>query len=205
MSDRSAAQGPEQIATPSNRAVVEAVHSPSGRPSGRPLDRLAALPSPSKDGRSSERPFERGYNPLDLKLLGREGACGETAKQKGGQGVENKQSREIARFRAPMMSMTYAPRGETFRFVWRKIRFAFAVSDPVDARNATVHVPLGVFSRFPSASLRAKPFDKLRGAPSASSGQAFRDPRSNAPQNEVLRTRPKAQQTARIGNGAASP
>jgi hypothetical protein len=47
-------------------------------------------------------------------------------KRKGGQVVENKQSREITRFRAPMISRTYDQRRETIRFARRKESFAFA-------------------------------------------------------------------------------
>jgi hypothetical protein len=47
-------------------------------------------------------------------------------KRKGGQAIENKQSREITRFRAPMISRTYGQRRETARFARRKNPFAFA-------------------------------------------------------------------------------
>jgi hypothetical protein len=38
-------------------------------------------------------------------------------------------------FVPPMMSMTYDPRRETARFVWRNMAFAFAVFQPVEAQN----------------------------------------------------------------------
>jgi hypothetical protein len=42
------------------------------------------------------------------------------AKLKVGQVIENKQFREMHRFRAPMISMAYDQGRETARFVWRK-------------------------------------------------------------------------------------
>ena len=55
------------------------------------------------------------------------GGVGGGAKRKGDQVIENKQFREIALFRSPMISRTYDPRREPARFVLRKIAFAFAV------------------------------------------------------------------------------
>jgi hypothetical protein len=47
------------------------------------------------------------------------------AKQKRGQPIENKQSREIAPFALPMISMTYDPRRETFPFAYAQYSFRF--------------------------------------------------------------------------------
>ena len=49
--------------------------------------------------------------------------------------LENKQSSEIADSAVIMISMTYAPRGETIHFAWRNIRFAFAGFGCIAVRN----------------------------------------------------------------------
>jgi hypothetical protein len=49
--------------------------------------------------------------------------------------LENKQSREIGDSALTMISMTYAPRGETIRFVLRNIRFASPVLGYIAVRN----------------------------------------------------------------------
>jgi hypothetical protein len=61
------------------------------------------------------------------------------ANRKGGQVIENKQFREMPRFRTPMISMTYDRRGETIRFAWRNRPFSLAC-----------------FFRFPKRKMAAK-------------------------------------------------
>ena len=78
--------------------------------------------------------------------------------------LENKQSREIADSPLFMISRTYDRRSETIRFVWRKIRFAFAVLRSVDIRNAMAgRLPaVSLVRRLRSQALESRGRKKLR-------------------------------------------
>ena len=78
--------------------------------------------------------------------------------------LENKQSREIGDSALTMISMTYAPRGETIRFVWRNIRFASPVLGYIAVRNEMERVAVAELraSRIVGRSVLAPKVRSLR-------------------------------------------
>jgi hypothetical protein len=79
------------------------------------------------------------------------------AKRKGCQAIENKQLREIARFRAQMISSAYDQRRETARFARRKHPFAFAgfsASSRLKTQRSEINAGFGARAAAVCASLR---------------------------------------------------
>jgi hypothetical protein len=110
-----------------------------------------------------------------------------------------------------MISISYGPRCEAFRFAWRKIRFVFAVLGLVSPENETrrPHRPMGIMApraRRAALHLHGDPeaatvsFSESAAVPSGSSGLAFEA--APLPQNEGFG---KDRTSKKLREGAAKP